>query len=97
MLAFCHCHIPQNALAQQAQNNVHIYINLIIVCDTNWLVWVGRALLYPFYGLLLPIMSRKRTDTEILHHLTWTGPNILIHMEPILHISNNADRGDIYK
>ena len=39
----------------------------------------------------------KAEDTEILHILTWNGPNILIHMEPIFHRSNTADRGDIHK
>ena len=97
MLAFCQWQISQNALAHWTQKDVRTYVDFIIVCDANSLVWVGRALLHPFYGLLLPVMNAKEEDTEILHISTWNGPNILIHMEPILHISNTADRGDIHK
>ena len=97
MLGFCQCQISQNTLAQWTPKDVHTFVDFIIVCDATWLVWVGRALLHPFYGLLLPMMSAKQEDTEILHISTWNGPNILIHMETILHISNTADRGDIQK
>ena len=71
------------------------------ICRFYYCLWYQLASLSG-QGFTTPILwfapsCAKQEDTEILHISTWNGPNILIHMEPILHISNTADRGDIHK